>query len=160
MNIEKFTDRSRGFIQAAQTLAATSNHQRLTTEHLAKVLLDDQEGLAAGLIKAAGGDVKAASEAIRAEVAKIPQVQGPGAGDLHLDTGLAKALSNAETLAEKNGDSYVTAEFLLLALVMAEGSASARALKSAGLTPQALNGAIKEMRKGRTADSAGAEAGC
>jgi ATP-dependent Clp protease ATP-binding subunit ClpB len=157
MNIEKFTDRSRGFIQSAQTLAINSDHQRLTPEHLLKVLLDDEEGLAATLIRAAGGDPKRALALTEADLGKMPTVQGGGANSLHLDTATAKALSQAEELAKKNGDSFVTAEIILLALAMAEGSGAAKTLKDAGVKPQALNQAIQDMRKGRTADSQAAE---
>ena len=159
MEFEKFTDRARGFIQSAQTLALTSSHQRLTSEHLLKVLLDDKEGMAAELIRAAGGDPKPVHEAAEAALAKMPKVEGAGAGNLHLDGSLAKIFDSAQKLAEKNGDSFVTAEILLLALAMAEGTPSAQAFKGANVTPQALNGAIKDLRKGRTADSAGAESG-
>eukprot|EP00752_Nemacystus_decipiens_P000131 g131.t1 len=157
MNIEKFTDRSRGFIQSAQTLAINSDHQRLTPDHLLKVLLDDPEGLAATLIRAAGGDPKRALALVETELGRMPKVQGAGASSLHLDTATAKALSQAEELAQKNGDSYVTAEIILLALAMASGTSAAKALADAGVTPQALNQAVKDMRKGRTADSQAAE---
>jgi ATP-dependent Clp protease ATP-binding subunit ClpB len=157
MNIEKFTDRSRGFIQSAQTLAINADHQRLTPEHILKVLLDDSEGMAATLIRAAGGDPKRALTLVEADLAKIPAVQGGGANSLHLDTVTAKMLSQAEALAKKNGDSFVTAEIILLALAMTDGSAAAKTLKDCGVNPQALNRAIQDMRKGRTADSEGAE---
>ncbi|MEQ8602328.1 MAG: ATP-dependent chaperone ClpB [Marivibrio sp.] len=157
MNIEKFTDRSRGFIQSAQTLAINSDHQRLTPDHLLKVLLDDSEGLAATLIRAAGGDPKRALSLVETDLGRQPKVQGGGANSLHLDTATAKALSQAEELAKKNGDSFVTAEIILLALAMAEGTQAAKTLKESGLKPQALNQAIQEMRKGRTADTQGAE---
>ncbi|RVU36864.1 ATP-dependent chaperone ClpB [Hwanghaeella grinnelliae] len=157
MEFEKFTDRARGFIQSAQTLALTSSHQRLTSEHLLKVLLDDKEGLAASLIQAAGGNPQPIHAAAEAALAKMPKVEGAGAGNLHLDGSLAKIFDAAQKLAEKNGDSFVTAEIMLLALAMAEGTASAKAFKDGNVAPQALNAAIKELRKGRTADSAGAE---
>jgi len=157
MNIEKFTDRSRGFIQSAQTLAINSDHQRLTPDHLLKVLLDDEEGLAATLIRAAGGDPKRALSLVETDLGRQPKVQGGGANSLHLDTATAKALSQAEELAKKNGDSFVTAEIILLALAMAEGTQAAKTLKDSGLKPQALNQAIQDMRKGRTADTQGAE---
>lgn len=159
MEFEKFTDRARGFIQSAQTAALTSSHQRLTAEHLLKVLLDDKEGMAAELIRAAGGDPKIVHEQAEAALGKMPKVEGAGAGNLHLDGSLAKVFDAAQKLSEKNGDSFVTAEILLLALAMAEGTASAQAFKAANATPQALNGAIKDLRKGRTANSAGAESG-
>jgi ATP-dependent Clp protease ATP-binding subunit ClpB len=157
MEFEKFTDRARGFIQSAQTLALTSSHQRLTSEHLLKVLLDDKEGLAASLIQAAGGNPQPIHTAAEAALAKMPKVEGAGAGNLHLDGSLAKVFDAAQKLAEKNGDSFVTAEIMLLALAMAEGTPSAKAFKDGNVAPQALNAAIKELRKGRTADSAGAE---
>ncbi|MBO6835277.1 MAG: ATP-dependent chaperone ClpB [Alphaproteobacteria bacterium] len=157
MNIEKFTERARGFIQAAQTIAVREDHQRLTPEHLLKALLDDREGMAASLITAAGGDAKLALDQTNQAIAKLPKVQGAGAGGLHLDTALAKVLDNAQQVAEKNGDSFVTTEIILMALTLAEGTDAAKALKAAKLTPQALNGAIKDMRQGRSADSASAE---
>ncbi|MBP5856402.1 ATP-dependent chaperone ClpB [Marivibrio halodurans] len=157
MNFEKFTDRSRGFIQSAQTLAINSDHQRLVPDHLLKVLLDDEEGLAATLIRAAGGDPKRALALVETDLVKQPKVQGGGANSLHLDTATAKLLSQAEDLAKNNGDSFVTAEMMLLALAMASGTGAAKTLADAGVNPQALNKAIKDMRKGRTADSQNAE---
>ncbi len=157
MNVEKYTERARGFIQAAQNLALRSNHQRLTPEHILKVLLDDQEGLAAGLISAAGGDAKRALGETDAVLAKLPAVEGAGAGQLYLDPATARFTDQAEKVAEKAGDSYVTAERLLLALALSEGTPSADILRKAGVSPQALNGAINDLRKGRKADSATAE---
>jgi len=157
MNIEKYTERVRGFIQAAQTLALRSGHQRLTPEHILKVLLDDQEGLAAGLITAAGGDAKKALRDTEAALGKLPQVEGGGAGQLYLDTATAKLTEQAEQIAEKAGDSFVTAERLLLALALAQGTESAEILKTAGVSPQTLNAAINDLRQGRKADSATAE---
>ena len=157
MDFENYTERSRGFIQAAQTLALRSNHQRFTPEHVLKVLLDDKEGLAGNLIRAAGGDPATALNSVEAELAKMPSVEGAGAGQLHLTPEVARLFESAEKLAEKSGDAYVSAERLLLALAMASGTRAAAVLKDAGLTAQALNTAINEMRKGRTADSATAE---
>jgi len=157
MNFDKYTERSRGFVQAAQALALRSDHQRLTAEHLLKILLDDEEGLAAGLIRKAGGDPKLALQKVEQSLAKLPKVTGGGAGNLALDPGLAKVFDQAEQIAKKAGDSYVTAERLLLALSLAEGQPSAEALKAASVTPQGINAAIEELRKGRTADSANAE---
>ncbi len=157
MEFEKYTDRSRGFVQAAQNLALGSNHQRLQPEHLLKVLLDDREGLAAGLIRAAGGDPAIALQAVDAELAKVPKVEGSGAGQVYLAPEMARLFQQVEELAEKSGDSYVTAERLLLALVLAQGMAAAKLLGDAGVTAQSLNSAINDLRKGRTADSAGAE---
>ncbi|ALG70172.1 ATPase AAA [Azospirillum thiophilum] len=159
MDFEKYTERSRGFVQAAQTLAVRRGHQRLTPEHLLKTLLDDKEGLAANLIRAAGGDPQAALSAVDAELDKLPKVEGSGAGQLYLTPELSRVFEQAEKVSEKAGDSFVTAERILLALAMADGSPSGKALKSAGLTPQALNTAINDIRKGRTADSASAEQG-
>ncbi|MCZ6860399.1 MAG: AAA family ATPase, partial [Alphaproteobacteria bacterium] len=157
MDFENYTERSRGFIQAAQTLALRSNHQRFTPEHVLKVLLDDKEGLAGNLIRASGGDPAASLAGVEAELAKMPSVEGTGAGQLHLTPEVARLFESAEKLAEKAGDAYVSAERLLLALSMASGTRAAAVLKEAELTPQALNAAINEMRKGRTADSATAE---
>ncbi|WP_373085873.1 Clp protease N-terminal domain-containing protein, partial [Sneathiella sp.] len=159
MDIEKYTDRSKGFIQAAQSLALRENHQRLTPEHLLKVLLDDKEGLASGLIAKAGGDAKLARQGVEAAVNKIPKVTGSGAGQLSLTPELARLFASVEALADKAGDSYVTAERLLLALALEKGTESASILKAANVTANGLNTAINDLRKGRTADSSGAEAG-
>ncbi|MZR29006.1 ATP-dependent chaperone ClpB [Sneathiella litorea] len=158
MDIEKYTDRSKGFIQSAQSLALRENHQRLTPEHLLKVLLDDKEGLASGLIAKAGGDANIARQGIEAAMAKLPQVTGSGAGQINLTPELARVFASAEKLADKAGDSYVTAERLLLALALEKGTESAKILSSANVTPNNLNEAINDLRKGRTADSSGAEA--
>ena len=157
MDAEKFTERSRGFIQSAQGLALRSNHQQFTTEHLLKVLLDDEEGLAARLIRAAGGRPEDALRQTELALAKLPKVEGSGAGQVYLSPQTARALDSAQELARKAGDSFVTAEYMLLALVMAQGTDAARILKDAGVTAQNLNAAINELRKGRTADSATAE---
>ena len=158
MDFEKYSERSRGFIQSAQTLALRSNHQRLQPEHLLSVLIDDKEGLAAGLIRTAGGDPAAVKAATDAELRKIPKVEGSGAGQVHLAPETARLFDQAEQLAEKAGDSFVTVERLLLALAMAAGTPSAHALSAGGITPQSLNQAINELRKGRPANSANAEA--
>jgi ATP-dependent Clp protease ATP-binding subunit ClpB len=157
MDFENYTERSRGFIQAAQNLALREGHQRLTPEHILKILLDDKEGLAAGLIRAAGGDPARALSEIEASLAKQPKIEGSGAGQVYLAPETAKLFEQAEKIAEKAGDSYVTAERLLLALAMASGTPAASALGSANVNPQSLNGAIEAVRKGRTADSATAE---
>ncbi|AWK86218.1 ATP-dependent chaperone ClpB [Azospirillum thermophilum] len=159
MDFEKYTERSRGFVQSAQTLALRRGHQRLTPEHLLKTLLDDKEGLAANLIRAAGGDPARALSAVEAELDRQPKVEGSGAGQVYLSPELARVFEQAEQVAEKAGDSYVTAERILLALAMADGTPSGKALKAAGVTPQALNQAINDVRKGRTADTASAEQG-
>src|ERR1700674_3857534 len=157
MNFEKYTERSQGFIQSAQGLALRSNNQRFTPEHLLKILLDDREGLAANLIRASGGDPVRALAAVERDLAKQPKVEGSGAGQVYLSPELARVFASAEEIAEKAGDSYVTAERLLLALALAKGTPAAEALASAGATPQALNGAIEEIRKGRKATTSGAE---
>ncbi|HYI68780.1 MAG TPA: ATP-dependent chaperone ClpB [Skermanella sp.] len=159
MDFEKYTERSRGFVQATQGLALRRGHQRLTPEHLLTTLLEDKEGLAANLIRSAGGDPARALSAVEAELNKQPKVEGAGAGQIYLAPELARLFQTAEELATKAGDSFVTAERLLLALAMAEGSPSARILKEAGVTAQSLNQAINAIRKGRTADSASAEQG-
>src|SRR5919107_107776 len=159
MDFEKYTERSRGFVQATQGLALRRGHQRLTPEHLLTTLLEDKEGLAANLIRSAGGDPARALSAVEAELNKQPKVEGAGAGQIYLAPELARLFQTAEDLATKAGDSFVTAERLLLALAMAEGTPSARILKDAGVTAQSLNQAINAIRKGRTADSASAEQG-
>jgi ATP-dependent Clp protease ATP-binding subunit ClpB len=157
MNFEKYTERSRGFIQSAQTLALRAGHQRFQPEHILKVLLDDKEGLAAGLIRAAGGDPAKALQAVEAELGKIAKVEGPGAGQIYLAPETARLFEQAEEIADRAGDSYVTAERLLLALALAQGTAAEKILSGAGVTAQGLNKAINDLRKGRTADSASAE---
>ncbi len=157
MDFDKYTDRSRGFVQAAQSLALRENHQLLKPEHLLKVLLDDPEGLASGLINKAGGRAQDALQDTEASLEKIPKVTGSGAGQLNISPDLARVFSGAEKLAEKAGDSFVTAERLLLALTLEAGSETAKILKNAGVTANHLNEAVNDLRKGRTADSAGAE---
>ncbi len=157
MDFEKYTERSRGFVQAAQSLALRSNHQRFTPEHLLKVLLDDREGLAANLIRASGGDPARALREVEGALAKLPRVEGGGAGQVYLAPETARVFDSAQQIAEKAGDSFVTAERLLLALAMAAGTPAAMALQNAGVTAQSLNQAVNELRKGRTAQSASAE---
>jgi len=156
MDFEKFTDRVRGFVQAAQSLALREGHQRFSPEHVLKVLLDDEEGLAAGLIRSAGGDPQAALRETEAQLKKFPRVEGSGAGQIYLAPETARVFDAAQKLADKAGDSFVTAERLLQGLAVEKSEAS-RILKSAGVTPQALEKAIGQLRKGRTADSASAE---
>jgi ATP-dependent Clp protease ATP-binding subunit ClpB len=159
MDQERYTERSKGFMQAAQALALREGHQRFTPEHVLKVLLDDPEGLSANLIKAAGGDPKRALDLTEAALAKLPRVEGAGAGQLYLAPETARLFDQAEKLAEKAGDSFVTVERFLTALAMAAGTEAANALKQAGVSPQSLNRAIEALRKGRTADSPSAEQG-
>ena len=157
MNIEKYTERVQGFIQSAQNYALSSNNQQFVPEHLLKVLLDDNEGLCASLIQKAGGDVKDAKTALQSALSSLPKVSG-GNGQLYMSQPLAKVFTKAEELAEKAGDSFVTVERLLQALAMEPTAKTSEILSKGGLTPTALNKAINEMRKGRTADSANAEA--
>ncbi|NVD45447.1 ATP-dependent chaperone ClpB [Qipengyuania atrilutea] len=158
MNLEKFTDRAKGFLQSAQTVAIRMNHQRITPLHLAKALLEDKEGMAAGLIQRAGGNPQTAVAAVDGELAKIAAVSGSGAQSTPgLDNDAVRVLDQAEQIAEKSGDSYVTVERLLLALALASTTAAGKALTGAGLDPKKLEAAITELRGGRTADSAGAE---
>src|SRR5581483_8955614 len=159
MNPEKYTERSKGFIQSAQGLALRSGHQRLIPEHLLKVLLDDKEGLCANLIRAAGGDPAAAMLAVEAELNRQPKVEGSGAGQVYMSPELARIFDQAEQLAEKAGDNFVTVERLLLAVALARDTSAAKALAAARVTPQSLNAAIEQIRKGRTADSPSAEEG-
>ena len=157
MNFDKYTDRSRGFIQSAQSLALREGHQQFAPEHLLKVLLDDPEGLAAGLIDRSGGNSRQALSAVEAVLAKRPKVSGGGAGQIYLDPALARVFDTAEKAGEKAGDSFVTVERLLLALALEKGNEAGKILANAGVTPQNLNAAIEALRKGRTADSASAE---
>ena len=156
MDFENYTERARGFVQAAQTIALRENHQQFVPEHLLKALLDDPEGLSANLIRAADGDPARALKAPDLALGKLPRVQG-GQGQIYLGPETARVLDSAGKLAGKAGDSFVTVERLLLALAMAAGSKSADILKESGVNPQGLNAAIDDMRKGRTADSATAE---
>ena len=157
MNFDKYTDRSRGFIQSAQSLATREGHQQFAPEHLLKVLLDDPEGLAAGLIDRSGGNSRQALAAVDAALAKRPKVSGGGAGQVYLDPALARVFETAEKAGEKAGDSFVTVERLLLALALEKNGEAGKILAQAGVTPQNLNAAIEALRKGRTADSASAE---
>jgi ATP-dependent Clp protease ATP-binding subunit ClpB len=157
MNIEKYTERARGFIQSAQSLAVREGHQQFTPEHILKVLLDDEEGLSAGLIDKAGGRSREALRDTELALAKLPKVQGAGAGQLYLAPATARVFDDAEKIAQKAGDSYVTVERLLLALAMEKSTEAGKILERAGVTPQTLNAAIEDLRKGRTADNPTAE---
>jgi ATP-dependent Clp protease ATP-binding subunit ClpB len=157
MNLEKYTERARGFVQSAQSLALREGHQQFTPEHVLKVLLDDEEGLCAGLIDKAGGRSKEALKQVELALSKLPKVAGSGAGQLYLAPTTARLFDNAEKIAEKAGDSFVTVERLLVALALEKGADAAKILANAGVTPQTLNAAINDLRKGRTADSASAE---
>jgi ATP-dependent Clp protease ATP-binding subunit ClpB len=159
MEFEKYTERAKGFVQSAQGLALRSGHQRLTPEHLLKILLDDKEGLCANLIRAAGGDPQTVASAVETELGKQPRVEGSGAGQVYLSPEIARVFEQAEQIAEKAGDSFVTVERLLLALSMAKETPAGKALAAGGVTPQKLNAAIEDLRKGRKADSASAEEG-
>ncbi len=157
MNLEKFTDRAKGFLQSSLTVAIRMNHQRITPVHILKALLEDEEGMAAGLIQRAGGEAPAAVSAVDAALAKIPVVTGGGAqSQPGLDNDAVRVLDSTETLAEKAGDSFVTVERMLTALAIAPGAAG-EALKAAGVSAQSLNSAIEDLRGGKTADSANAE---
>ena len=158
MDFEKLTDRARGFLQAAQTIAVREHHQRIAPAHLLKALLDDEQGMAAGLIKAAGGDAKTAKREADALVAKVPTVTGSGATQAPaLDGDTIRILDQAEQIATKAGDSYVTVERILLAMALAKNTDVGAALQRAGVTPQNINAAIDKLRGGRTADTQAAE---
>jgi ATP-dependent Clp protease ATP-binding subunit ClpB len=158
MNLEKFTDRAKGFLQAAQTVAIRMSHQRISPEHLLKALLEDTEGMASGLIRAAGGNPAIALKETDAALAKVPAVSGSGAQQTPgLDNDAVRVLDQAEQIATKAGDSYVTVERLLLALALGSTNAAGKALAKANVAPAGLNDAIEKLRKGRTADTAGAE---
>ena len=156
MNMEKFTERSRGFLQSAQTIAIRENQQRVMPEHLLKALMDDDQGLASNLITRAGGDAKRVREAVDAAVAKQPKVSGSGSGQVYVDPTLVRVLDEAESVAKKAGDSFVPAERVLMALAMVNTNAR-DALAAGSVNAQALNAAINDIRKGRTADTASAE---
>src|SRR6266478_3513863 len=157
MNIEKYTERARGFIQSAQSRAMRDGHQQFSPLHVLKVLLDDGEGLAGGLIDRAGGNSRAILKFAEDALNKLPKVSGSGAGQVYLAPELARAFDAAEKAAEKAGDSFVTVERLLLGLTLEKGSEAGKILSKGGVTPQNLNAAIEALRKGRTADSATAE---
>ncbi|HSI18579.1 MAG TPA: ATP-dependent chaperone ClpB [Sphingomonas sp.] len=158
MNLEKFTDRAKGFLQSALTVAIRMSHQRIAPEHLLKALLEDEQGMAAGLIQAAGGDATRAVAETDAALARIPAVSGGGAQQQPgLDNDIVRVLDQAEQIAQKAGDSFVTVERLLVALSLATTTAAGKALAAAGVKPEALNAAINELRQGRSADTAGAE---
>jgi ATP-dependent Clp protease ATP-binding subunit ClpB len=156
MDFEKYTERAKGFVQAAQMLAQRRGHQQITPDHLLKVLIDDKEGLCANLIRAAGGEPKSVSAAVDAALDKLPRVEG-GSGQVYLSAELNRLFGEAEKVADKAGDSFVTVERLLLAMTLDRNSASAKALAAAGVTAQSLNAAIEQIRKGRKADSSSAE---
>jgi len=158
MDLEKFTERTRGFLQAAQTIAIREFHQRLTPEHMLKALLDDGEGAAAGLIRAAGGDPQAAAKANDAEIARIPKVQGGGQSAPQITPELVRALDAAQQAAQKAGDEYTAQDRVLVALAASDTGAG-RSLRGAGATPQTLERAVEAIRKGRKVDSPNAEAG-
>jgi ATP-dependent Clp protease ATP-binding subunit ClpB len=158
MNIEKFTDRAKGFLQSAQTVAIRMNHQRISPEHLLKALLEDEQGMASGLIKAAGGDAATALRETDAALAKVPAVSGGGAQQTPgLDNDAVRALDRAEQAALKAGDGYVTVERMLLGLVLSTTTAAGKALSAAGVNAESINAAINELRGGRTADTQSAE---
>jgi len=157
MDFEKYTDRAKGFVQAAQNVALREGHQQFGADHLLKVLLDDPEGLASGLLKRAGARPEAALQGVEKLLAKRPKVSGGGAGQVYLAPDLARLFDQAQKIAEKAGDKFVTVERLLLAILVEGSSEAAKVLKEAGATAQALNQAINDLRKGRTADSASAE---
>ncbi len=151
MNFDKYTDRARGFVQSAQSLALREGHQQFAPEHLLKVLLDDPEGLAAGLIDRSGGRSRTALAEVEAALKKRPKEEGGGAGQLSIEPSLARVFDTAEKLAEKAGDSFVTVERLLLALAIEKDNEAGKILKRAGVTPQNLNAAVEALRKERTA---------
>jgi ATP-dependent Clp protease ATP-binding subunit ClpB len=155
MNMEKFTERSRGFLQAAQTIAMRESHQRVLPDHLLKALMDDDQGLASNLIRKAGGSPERVNEAVNAAIAKLPKVSG-GDGQTYIDPSLVRVLDEAEQVAKKAGDSFVPVERLLTALALVNTRAK-DALTAGAVTAQGLNGAINDIRKGRTADSASSE---
>src|ERR1700744_2089324 len=157
MNIEKYTERARGFVQSAQSLAVREGHQQFSSLHMLKVLLDNNEGLASGLIDRAGGNSRAILKATEDALAKLPKVSGSGAGQVYLAPDLARAFDAAEKAGEKAGDSFVTVERLLLGLALTKDGEAGKLLEKGGVTPQNLNAAIEVLRKGLTADSATAE---
>ncbi|MER2605806.1 MAG: Clp protease N-terminal domain-containing protein, partial [Siculibacillus sp.] len=156
MNLEKYTERARGFLQSAQTSALSRGHQQFTPEHVLKVLLDDDQGLCAGLIDRAGGRSREALAATEKALDKLPKVSG-GSGQLYMAPGTARIFETAEKIADKAGDSFVTVERLLVAIALDKESEAGKILANAGVTANGLNAAINDLRKGRTADTASAE---
>ena len=156
MQFENYTDRARGLVQAAQTIALRDNHQQFTPEHILKALLDDQEGLAANLMRAAGGKPEVALQLTDEALSKLPQVQG-ASGQIYMAPPTAKVFATAEEVGKKAGDKFVTAERLLTALAIESDAGTSKILKQAGVTAVKLNEAINDIRKGRTADTASAE---
>jgi ATP-dependent Clp protease ATP-binding subunit ClpB len=158
MNLEKFTDRAKGFLQSAQTVAIRNNHQRISPEHILKALLEDEQGMAAGLIQAAGGDARRAASEVDTALSRIPAVTGGGAQQAPgLDNDAVRLLDQAEQIATKAGDSFVSVQRMLQALLLATTTNAGRALAAAGVKPDALNAAINQLTGGRSADTAGAE---
>ncbi|UWP91799.1 ATP-dependent chaperone ClpB [Aliiroseovarius crassostreae] len=155
MDVSKFTERSRGFVQAAQTIAMRENHQRMVPEHVLKALLDDEEGMSANLIRKAGGDPKVVTSALNDRMAKLPKVSGDGA-QVYMDNSIAVLVDEAAKLAKQAGDSFVPVERLLTALAVVKSKAR-DALEAGGVDAKSLNAAINDLRQGRTADSASAE---
>src|SRR3977135_2017472 len=158
MQIEKYTDRLKTLVQSAQSLALRNGYQQITPLHVLKALLDDEDRLAANLIDATGGTATLINQAVDQELAKLPTVEGSGAGQVYLAPETARLFDQAEQLSQKAGDKFVTVEYMLVALALAGGTA-AEVLKPVGVTPQSLNKAISDIRKGRTADTASAEQG-
>src|SRR5215510_5773436 len=146
MQIEKYTDRLKALVQSAQSLALRNGHQQLTPLHILKALLDDDDHLAANLIDAGGGSAAQVQQAVDRELAKLPKVEGAGAGQIYLAPETARLFDQAESIAEKAGDSFVTVERMLMALALAKGTDAAKALADAGVKPQALEKAIAELR--------------
>ncbi len=157
MNLDKFTERSRGFLQAGQTIAMREGHQRLVPEHLLKAIMDDPEGLASNLIQRSGGAPERVKQAVDMAVSRLPKVSG-GGGQVYMDGTLGRVIDEAETLAKKAGDSFVPVERVLMALAMVPSEAK-KAMEAGAVNAQALNAAINDIRKGRTADTASAEEG-
>jgi ATP-dependent Clp protease ATP-binding subunit ClpB len=157
MDFEKFTERARSVVQATQTLALRNNHQFLTPEHLLKTLLDDDSGVVKNLIRAAGGKPETVQQGVEEVLAKLPSVEGSGAGGGHMSQPLAKIFDQSVQLAQKSGDKYVTLERLLQAVTLATQTEATKILQKSGVTPEKLNQAVNQVRKGRTADSATSE---
>ena len=156
MDLSKFTERARGFIQAAQTIAIRENHQRILPEHILKALLDDDQGFASNLVTRSDGDAKVVRDHVATTLAKLPKVEG--GAQAYVDNQTVKVIGEAEDLAKKAGDQFVPAERMLTALAIVKSGAK-DALKAGGVSAQSLNSAINDIRKGRTADSANAEEG-
>ena len=157
MEFEKYSDRAKEVLNGAQTLATNGHHQQLTPLHILSIILKDKNGIGSKLVDAAGGNAPRAYDEVVLALSKQPKVLGAGASQVYLASDTATLMGQAEQLADKAGDDFVTVEFILLAISMSSGTVAQNILDSSGVTPQNLNAAIKDFRKGRRANSSSVE---